>query len=259
VKKSDSDPIEDREIVEMLHGLAGPPEPHRPSPVVRSSARAIATFAAAVAVVFPVVAVARWLAGQESNSSAGCAVIVSFGERRYIATEIHRTGALRSVGVVVGVGTVDPCSDEPGVPPDNDFWPPPRLVSVDGIDPEVALLDTQHEEIVYIAIGRCGNLASGWDGYVACLRERLVVRGRLYSRVRFSEDLVHPPEQVGAAIPAIKESRDERRPTEVRAIRGVPIERAVSAAADRRDVWVADGYCYDGVRTLIECLRRTDG
>jgi hypothetical protein len=83
------------------------------------------------------------------------------------------------------------------------------------------------------------------------VRERVLVQNSWYSLTS-----VDAPVEGVPLGPGVLYAGGDARPIELRALEGIPAERAVAAADDPREVWVADGWCYE--RTpgeVLACLR----
>jgi len=255
VKKPDTDLVDDGEITAMLRGLAGSAEPvRRTSRPPRSLVRTAATFVAAAALLLPALALARWVADHGSSGSAACADAVTFDGRPYVGHEIRTSGDVRAAAGV-GVATTVYCDDTGDTPGDGTPARPVRMRGVQGIDPEVALMSRELSHVVYVAVGRCADLRFR-EELSGCLRERLDLQGRRYSRFRVHEDHGPAPEQVGAPFLATLSTPAVTARVSVRKIQGIAAVDAVSAEADPRNVYVVDGRCYVGISVdLLSCLR----
>jgi Family of unknown function (DUF6281) len=177
-----------------------------------------------------------------SSGTSDCAESVTFGERTYVGTDIQEEDAFTAQDVV-GFGLTPPCGDDVG---EVEAVGQRELVSIEGVAPELALLDGDRDDLVYVATGRCSD-AEGWEAFAACLRERLSFRDRWYARAAVEAT---PAEEAAGQGVLFAPGGDSA--VEVAALEGIAPERAVSAAGA---TWVADGVCYeDAPANLGSCL-----
>jgi Family of unknown function (DUF6281) len=185
------------------------------------------------------------------SGSVGCVDALRFQDRPYVGYEAAEVGDVQP-GAGAGVATTLPCGDTGDTPEDGVRAESVQVSRVDGIDLEVALMSDEQSDVLYVAAGRCLDAAD----LGACLRRRLELRGERYTRSRVHEDHGPPPEQAGSPFFARLRTPAGTERVAVRGIRGVPIADAVSAQADSRDIYVADGRCYvSTTQNLVSCLR----
>jgi hypothetical protein len=164
--------------------------------------------------------------------------------RRYVPIQVQQEGAF-TPRELVGYTRVE-CGD--------DIGEQRRLVSIAAVPAEIALLDGDRDDLMYVAAGRCVD-AEGWDAFAACLVERLTFGDRWYSRTELDE--VDRGRELG---PGVVYTGFESRPVDVAALVGIAPERALVSAGEPRVVWIADGSCYEGVPEDREaCLRNGAG
>lgn len=88
------------------------------------------------------------------------------------------------------------------------------------------------------------------DDIAACVRERVLFQNSWYSLTSVDAPVEGVPLGPGVSTPVATLGRSSS------ALEGIPAERAVAAADDPREVWVADGWRYE--RTpgeVLACLR----
>jgi hypothetical protein len=176
------------------------------------------------------------------GGTSACAESVTFGERTYVGTEIQDEDAVMA-GDVVGFGLTPPCGDDVG---EVEAGGQRQLRSIQGVAPEVALLDGDRDDLVYVAAGRCAGTEGG-PALGFCLRERLSFDDRWHSRSAVDAD------EAEVAGTGVLYTTAGSREVEIVALDGIALERAVSA---EEGVWLADGSCYEETdESLTLCLR----
>lgn len=159
--------------------------------------------------------------------------------RRYVPIQVQQEGAFRP-RELVGYTRVE-CGD--------DIGEQRRLVSIAAVPAEIALLDGDRDDLMYVAAGRCLG-SEGWDSYAACLRERLVFEDRWYTRTKL--DGVARGRELG---PAVLYTGLEPRSVDVTVLEGIAPEDALATAEGPGTAWIADGSCYDvTTESLSICL-----